>query len=363
MRTVPVRLSPGTLCLWLCAALALPARGPAAAVQTGDDATGRLADYAAQVSAFLPLLEAPADPALLSAALSDVRRSVAEIDQVVAGDVRAAPGLFDPGGVRATAATAHLHLAAFETRARDFESARDDVGRARQLLGTRADTFRIPWAEHQDGGPGRASVTRHELRTLAEIETLLRASWSDARPVAFDLNTVDARDLSAIALSESQGSTSRESDLPLIERGAALLRESVAAGKRSFTIPLPPGIYRVVGRPGSGLDRTFLVSEASDTDPVVVGGQRFVLRLAIAGRTRTPRFFLNGVEVRDLGAMPYGYYRVDADREFVKDAPTLIRFIPGLGIDNKSRSVWTVFVPPGEMTELRFGTAALGGRL
>jgi hypothetical protein len=315
------------------------------------------------VAAYLPLLDAPAEPGLLSAALVDVRRAVAEIDQVVASAMPAGPGNFDPDGVRGSAAAAHLHLAAFETRTRDFEGARRDVERARQLLGTRADTFLVPWAARQDTGPGRAPVTHYEMRTLAQFEALLRASWSEGRPIAFDLSHVDAKELSAVVLSATPASLTRESDRPLVERGAALLHESVSSGRRSFSIPLPPGIYRVSAGPGSGIDHSFLVSEASEPDPVVVGAQRFALRLTIAGRTHTPRFFLNGIEVRDLTSMPYGYYRVDADREFIKDAPALIRFVPGPGLNNKSRSVWTLVVPAGEMTELRFGAAALGSRL
>jgi hypothetical protein len=347
----------------LCAALALAVCGAALAASPGEDSGELASQYAAQVSAFLPVLDSPDQARLLSAALFDVRRSVAEIDQVVASAPPADPGAFDPDGVRASAATAHLHLAAFETRAGDFEGARHDVERARQLLGSRADTFRVPWTARQDGGPGRASVTEWELRTLPEFERVLSAAWSEARPVAFDLNTLDPEDVPTLVLSESAGSTSHDSDLPLIEHGAELFRDAVASGKRSFTIPLPPGFYRVGGRAGAGLDRPFLVPEASEPDPVVVGGERFVLHLAITGRMRNPRFFLNGVEMSDLNSLPYGYYRVDADRDIVKDAPTLIRFIPGLGIDNKSRTVWTVFVPAGEMTVLRFGTPAAGARV
>jgi len=347
----------------LAAGLALAAFTAMGAAPHAEDVGGLASQYAAQVAALLPLLDAPAEPELLSAALVDVRRAVAEIDQVVASTMPDGPGILDAGGVRGSAATAHLHLAAFETRTRDFEGARRDIERARHLLGARADTFRVPWAARQDTEPGKAPITHYEMRTLAEFEALLRLFWSEARPIAFDLSAVDAKELASVVLSEAPGSPTRESDRPLVERGAALLRESVSSGKRSFSIPLPPGIYRFGAGPGSGIDGSFLVSEASEPDPVVVGAQRFALRLTIAGRTHTPRFFMNGVEVRDLSSMPYGYYRVDADREFIKDAPALIRFVPGPGLNNKSRSVWTLYVPAGEMTELRFGAAPLGSRL
>jgi hypothetical protein len=315
------------------------------------------------VRAYLPLLGGAADPATLSAALADVRRAVAEIDQVVAGASPQGPALIDPGGVRRDAATVHLHLALFETRAHDFEGARREIERARQILnGAAPDTFPVAWAARQEGGPGEAPIIAYEFVSLAEFETLLGLFWSEARPIVFDFNTVDKRDLSRIEMAEAPGVPAREADRPLVERGAALLRQAIASGERSVSVPLPPGTYRLSGPPGSGLDRTFVVPESSDPDPVVVGADRFALRIAPDGRGRGPRFFLNGVEVSELDAMPYGYYRVKVGEEVLKDAPTLIRFIPGLGIDNKSKSRWTVFVPRGEMTVLRFGAAPPGGR-
>jgi hypothetical protein len=345
------------------AALALSLCGLTMAAPASDETGGPAAHYAEQVNDLLPLLDGSTDPVVLSAALADVRRAVAEIDRVVASAAVSDPGGFDVGGIRAVAATAHLHLAAFATLDGDLDEARLNVERARQLLGDGAATVQVPWAMHQDGGPGRAPVTSYELRTVADVESLLRATWSEARPVAFSLDTVAPDDLPGLTLSGEPGSTGRDSDLPLVEAGAGLFHDHLAAGETSFSIPLPPGLYRVRGQAGSGPDRTFVVPEASETDPVIIGTQRFVLHVAVAGRSHTPRFFLNGVQVRDLSAMPYGYYRVDADRTVLTNAPEVIRFVPGSGASDRSRTVWTVYVPAGGMTELRFGAAALGNHL
>jgi hypothetical protein len=347
--------------LW--AVLALSVGAFTGVALPADDADAPATRYADQVSALLPLLDSSADPLLLSTALTAVRRAVAEIDQAVASAPVPEPGALDPGEVRGAAAAAHLHLAAFETLNRDFEAARRNVDRARQLLGAGATTFQVPWAARQDGGPGRAPITYYELRTAGEVESLLRATWSEARTVPFELDGVGADDLATLVLAADPGSAGRESDLPLVEGGLRLFHEQIAAGKTSFSVPLPPGLYRVGGRADAGLERTFLVPEASEIDPVVVGPERFVLRLTVAGRRHIPRLFLNGIEVRDLGAMPYGYYRVDADRATLKDAPNLIRFVPGRGSNDKSRTIWTVQVPAGGLSELRFGVAALGNRL
>src|SRR5438046_2223101 len=76
-----------------CLAVSLAATAVASGADEAFEAAIRLAgQYAAQVRSFLPLLEGPLDPKLLSAALGDVRRAVAEIDRVVAG----APALGPP---------------------------------------------------------------------------------------------------------------------------------------------------------------------------------------------------------------------------------------------------------------------------
>ena len=345
----------------LLAALAGLCAAAAPATPPSDGASALAADYALQIRAYLPLLDRSPDAALLQGAIGDVRRAVSEIDQQVASTGAAA--IFDPTGVRAGAAAAHLHLALFETRAGDSEAARREVDRARELLGASAlDAFRAPWTVRPEpGGPGRAPITRYDMLTFGDYETLLKAEWSAVRSVPLDLNTIPDRDVPGIDLAPS--GAPRESDRPLIERARAQLRDAIAANRKTFSIALPPGTYRIAGRPGADLERIFVVPEIAPIDPVVLGADRFALRITPSDPERGPRFFLNGVEVTDRGAMPYGIYRVAADPEFVSDAPSTIRFIPGLGLDNRSRSAWTIFVPRGEMTELRFGGAPLGGHL
>ena len=348
-----------------CLAVSLAATAVASGADEAFEAAIRLAgQYAAQVRSFLPLLEGPLDPKLLSAALGDVRRAVAEIDRVVAGAPALGPARADALALRQTAAAAHLQLSLYETRVFDFEGARGEVDRAREILGAdAAEGFRAEWSVLQEGAPGRALLSRTRYLTLEEFEAALRALWSRARPVAFDFTSVPARDLGDLTLELSAGSPMQTPDRPPVEGGARLLRQAIASGQRTFSVPLPPGTYRLRGRPGSGLDRIFVVPETSDVDPVVLGPARFALTIEPVDRARGPRFFLNGVEVTNLGSMAYGYYRVRADQAFIKEVPERIRFIPGLGVDNRSRSTWTIFVPEGKIGVLRFGAAPLGGRL
>ncbi len=369
-----MRLRPGRagIC-WarrvLLVLLCLAASPAGTEVASGADESFEIAiriagQYAAQVRSFLPLLGGPADPKLLAAALGDARRAVAEIDRVVAGVPALGPSRSDALILRQTAAAAHMQVALFETRAFDFDGARGEADRAREILGSdAADGFRAEWSILQEGAPGRALISRTQYLTLAEFEAALRALWSRARPVAFDFSSVAARDLADLDLEAVAGSPLQTPDRPPVERGANLLRQTIAAGQRTFSVPLPPGTYRLRGRPGSGLDRVFVVPEASEVDPVVLAPTRFALHVEPVDRARGPRFFLNGVEVANLESMAYGYYRVRADRSFIREVPDRIRFIPGLGVDNRSRNTWTIFVPEGKIGVLRFGAAPLGGRL
>src|SRR2546422_9439442 len=75
-----------------CLAASLAATAVASGAEEAFEAAIRLAgQYAAQVRSFLPLLEGPADPKLLSAVLGDARRAVAEID--LGGEGRPGPAL------------------------------------------------------------------------------------------------------------------------------------------------------------------------------------------------------------------------------------------------------------------------------
>ena len=349
----------------LCVAASLRPGSQAAVSDDSFAATGHLAGrYAAQVRSFLPLLAGAPEAGLLSAAIVDAHRAVAELDRLVAGAPILGPSRDDVRALRQTAAAAHLELALLETRAFDFDAARGDVDRARDILGQEStEGFRAAWSVLQEGAPGSALITRSEYLSLTEFEAALRALWSRARPAVFDLTGAAARELPELTLEAAPEGSVQPLDRPLVARGATLLRRALSSGQRTFSVPLPPGTYRLRSRPGSGLERTFLIPEAADPDPIVLGAARFGLTVEPADRSRGPRFFLNGVEVTNLGSMPFGYYRVSVDESFIQAAPERIRFIPGLGVDNRSRSTWTIFIPEGKTGELRFGAAALGGRL
>src|SRR5207245_3173905 len=138
---------------------------------------------------------------------------------------------------------------------------------------------------------GRAVMSRTQYLTLEEFESGRRALWSRARPVPFDFRSVAARDLGDLDLESAAGSPLQTAGRPPVERGATLLRQTIAAGQRTFSVPLPPGTYRLRGRPGSGLDRTFVVPEASEVDPVVLAPARFAFHVWPVGPAAGPRFF------------------------------------------------------------------------
>ncbi|HUD70820.1 MAG TPA: hypothetical protein VMQ62_02560, partial [Dongiaceae bacterium] len=124
-------------------------------------------------------------------------------------------------------------------------------------------------------------------------------------------------------------------------------RAAAERNQAAFSVPLPPGVYRVQGRTGGGIDRSFVVPEATDADPVLVDRARFALRLDPRPGPKAPRFFLNGIEVTDLDRLPYGVYRLKVDPSEYPSAPQIVRFVIGDGIPDKTRTSWTMYVPAG----------------
>ena len=125
---------------------------------------------------------------------------------------------------------------------------------------------------------------------------------------------------------------------------------------------LPAGVYRLLGRPGGDIDRGFVVPEATEVDTVIVDRARFALRLDPKPGPRGPRFFLNGLEVTDFTAMPYGVYRLKVDPDDYPTAPQIVRFLLGEGIPDKTRSSWTIYVPAGTTAVLQLDRGAPGSR-
>jgi hypothetical protein len=311
----------------------------------------------------IPILGHGADAETLWTALYDARRAVVEIDRILANASIFAASNRDRAWLLDLAARSHLRLALFETHGLEFERARQEIDRARSLSESlHSPDFRIEWVALQDGSTERGLQTRYHLMTPQEFEAALASIWSGARNVPFVFGGYGDAEVISADLSRSPEPPHGSLDARLFARGAALLREALEAGRRSFDVPLPPGVYRLRGG-GGRLDRTFMVPEVSEVDAVVIDRARFSLRLDPKPGSHGPRFFLNGIEVGDLTTMPFGTYRVKVDENYFEGAPGTVRFIMGEGISDRTRHTWTVFVPVGGSALLRFERASLGKRL
>ncbi len=124
----------------------------------------RLAEhYESAVREMLPLLERQADAATLWTALYDARRSVVELDRILANAAIFSASNRDREQLRERAARSHLRLALFETHGLEFERARDEIERARSLSDAlRAPEFRIEWVAIRGPtqGPSRSCSRR-----------------------------------------------------------------------------------------------------------------------------------------------------------------------------------------------------------
>ena len=311
----------------------------------------------------IPILDRRPDPETIRAAVDEARRSVAEIDRLSANAAifQAAPA--ERQRLQDLAAAAHLNLALFETHGLDFDRARQEIARARSLSDVVVgDGFRTEWVSLQAGQPGRALQTRFNLLTLPEFEAALGSIWYRARPVPIEFRGFTTQDLGQVRLVPASSPSSGSLEERLLLRGSALLRAALDRGQSSFTVPLPAGLYRLQGRPGGDIDRGFVVPEATDVDTVLVDRARFALRIDPKPGPRPPRFFLNGLEVTDLSAIPYGVYRLKVDPDTYPTAPQIVRFVLGEGIPDKTRTSWTIYVPGGSTSVLALDRGTAPGR-
>lgn len=343
--------------------LLLPTGGPRAD-ESGEDVLHEAGRYADLLRDDLPILERKPDALTVASVLEDARRTVAEIDRLMANAGIYGVSAKDRGALLDLAAQAHLRLALFETHGLEFDEARQEIARARSISSRMAGPeARVEWAALQDGAPGRGLVTRYRLLTVAEFEAALESIWLRARSVPFEFHGYAAEGLLAADLTRTPPATAGSLAERLISRGASILRDSLEQGKRSFTVSLPPGLYRLRTPAGSDLDRSFVVPEVAEADPVVLDRARFSLGVEPKPGPHGPRFFLNGVEVRDLTTMPYGVYRVKADRDYFTNAPEVVRFVLGEGITDKSPASWTIYVPAGEPAFFHLERSPLGDRM
>jgi hypothetical protein len=334
------------------------------AEETAMDVLRMAARYSDLLRDSVAILGRGPDPAALWSTLYDARRAVAEIDRLAANAsiFQATPQ--DRDRLQAMAAEAHLYLALFETHGLEFERSRQEIARARGLSDhVESPGFRTPWVSLQSGEIGHGLVTAYHLLSLTEFEAALGSIWYRARPVPFEFHGLNTQELLLVSLSRLYPASPGSLDDRLLALGTRILRDGLDAGKSALTVPLPPGLYRLQGRPGAELDRSFIVPEVSNVDAVVVDRARFDMKVEPRPGPRGPRFFLNGVEVRDLTTMPYGVYRVKADEDLFPGAPQVVRFVLGEGLSDKTRTAWTVYVPAGGSYLFQIERAPFGQRL
>jgi hypothetical protein len=180
--------------------------------------------------------------------------------------------------------------------------------------------------------------------------------------VSFEFRGFTTQELALVELQPASVPAPGSLDDRLVQRGAALLKDALDRGRADVTVPLPPGVYRLQGRPGGGIDRGFVVPEATDIDTVYVDRAHFALRFDPRTGPERPRLFLNGLERTDFDALPYGVYRLKADPEEYPTAPQTVRFVIGEGIPDKTRTSWTLYVPAGMPAVLQLDRGAPGSR-
>jgi hypothetical protein len=282
--------------------------------------------------------------------------TAAEIDRISATAVILEASERDRQLLRDMAAEAHLNLALLETHGLEFERSRREISQSRMLSDHVAHPdFRTPWIALQSGKPGEALVTHYKLLTLSEFESALEALWHRVRKVPIEFNGFDTKTLLQVTLKRDDAPDTGSLEGRLLEQAVIEARQKLEKGIARMDLALPPGLYRIRVGPDEKLSRSFIVPEVTTVDRVVIDRARFELKLSPKTGPHGPWLFLNGIEATDLSSMPYGVYRVKADRDEFPDAPKVVEFILGEGIPDKTRTSWTIYVPAGGTTRLRMG--------
>jgi len=338
---------------------ASPARPASRAASSSDEVKRSLhiaTRWADLLRESIAVLEHSPDAATVWAALYDARRITAEIDRISSTAVILEASERDRQLLRDMAAEAHLNLALLETHGLEFEQARREISQARMLsdLVSHPD-FRTPWVALQSGAPGQALVTHYKLLTLAEFESALEAVWHRVRKVPIEFDGLDTESLLQVSLKRDDAPENGSLEDRLLEQAVVEARQKLEKGIARMDLALPPGLYRIRVGPDEKLSRRFIVPEVTTVDRVVIDRARFDLKLTPKPGPDGPWLFLNGIEVTDWSSMPYGVYRVKADKDEFPMAPEVVEFILGEGIPDKTRTSWTIYVPAGGTTRLRLG--------
>lgn len=366
MRPRRLPAGPGLACLLIAllpaasatVATAAPAPAPSASgsseeVLSSLHIASRWADLLRESIA---VLEPSPGAATVWAALYDGRRITAEIDRISATAVILEASERDRQVLRDMAAEAHLILALLETHGLEFDQARREIAQARRLSDhVSHPEFRTPWVALQNGEPGQALITHYKLLTLAEFESALQAVWHRVRKVPFEFNGFDTETLLQVYLRRDDAPDTTSLEGRLLDQAMDEAREKLEKGISRMDLALPPGLYRIRVGSDEKLSRRFIVPEVTAVDRVVIDRARFDLKLDPKPGPDGPWLFLNGIEATDLSSMPYGVYRVKADRDRLPHAPRVVEFILGEGIPDKTRTTWIVYVPAGGTTRLRMG--------
>jgi hypothetical protein len=358
LRPRPVRIGIVLLLVALLQAAAPRAAAPPGAA-SNDEVKSSLhiaSRWADLLRESIAVLEHSPDAATVWAALYDGRRIAAEIDRISATAVILEASERDRQLLRDMAAEAHLNLALLETHGLEFERARREISQSRMLSDHVAHPdFRTPWIALQSGRPGQALVTHYKLLTLPEFESALEALWHHVRKVPIEFNGFDTKTLLQVTLKRDDAPATGSLEGRLLEQAVIEARQKLEKGIARMDLALPPGLYRIRVGPDEKLSRRFIVPEVTTVDRVVIDRARFELKLSPKPGPHGPWLFLNGIEATDLSSMPYGVYRVKADRDEFPDAPKVVEFILGEGIPDKTRTSWTIYVPAGGTTRLRMG--------
>ncbi|MBP7147340.1 MAG: hypothetical protein KBD01_07325 [Acidobacteria bacterium] len=302
---------------------------PAALAQVADDPVGseleRVTDlYRAIVSYHVLLQGDGVTKEMVTSAIHDVEKYVEELDNRYATAqlfIKDQKALDD---IKYTVAKAHFEASLLHARGVDLEGSIVQYEEVIELLGMDP----VDWQEDlvRSAKPGLlpgAMEIAYQTAAPRDLVEDLKLFWSSGVVTRFNVREYAPSQLASLKMERIGGRTDPFSEASF-QLAAGRFAERTSSGLETFRVVLPPGYYRVSSTDPTIHPLEFQLTQGGVPDPVVLNPNSFSFAFGAQDDKCRPVVTLNGLPIKNFGAIPYGTYRLKAPATCAKRLPDKI---------------------------------------